>query len=376
MTVLVAAAGVALRPRRGFAVGALAAIASNFFLGQGPHTPWQMLAWGGCGLLASLLRPLLRRRHWRSRRSCSCSGFAFGTLMDLWLWVAFYPHTEAALLARLAAGFRSNVALAAGNVVLALAVGPARVAGACSSALRAPLPDGGRVGVKLLAALLAGARWRRPPATTSRHSSARTEASATRRSRPGRRWGWWRPAPSLAKQPRTSRVRSRPTRPTRQLVAMARAAAGDRPDDLLPRLRAYRHGKLVNATIWTILALRQAGDPCAGARDRPARRRSLERRLAVAGRRGGGRERHGRGDPGAPRRGGGGRPIDRGVAFLRRHQNADGGFRLTLDRGSDTQSTAWAIQGLLPAAAPEQRPSATWRGCAGRTAATATTPAT
>ena len=44
-----------------------------------------------------------------------------------------------------------------------------------------------------------------------------------------------------------------------------------------------------------------------------------------------------------------GRPIDRGVAFLRRHQNADGGFELTLDRGSDTQSTAWAIQALLAA---------------------------
>ena len=62
VTVIVAASGVALGPRRGFAVGALAAIASNFFLGQGPHTPWQMLAWGGCGLLAGLLRPLLRRR--------------------------------------------------------------------------------------------------------------------------------------------------------------------------------------------------------------------------------------------------------------------------------------------------------------------------
>ena len=31
------------------------------------------------------------------------------------------------------------------------------------------------------------------------------------------------------------------------LVAMARAAAGDRPDDLLPRLRAHRPGRLVNA---------------------------------------------------------------------------------------------------------------------------------
>ena len=50
VTVIVAASGVALGPRRGFAVGALAAIASNMFLGQGAHTPWQMLAWGGCGV--------------------------------------------------------------------------------------------------------------------------------------------------------------------------------------------------------------------------------------------------------------------------------------------------------------------------------------
>ena len=124
VTVIVAAAGVALGPRRGFAVGALAAIASNFFLGQGPHTPWQMLAWGGCGLLAG---PAARRScaaGSRSRPSRSCLGFAFGMLMDLWLWFAFYPHTEAALLARLAAGVPFNVAHAAGNVVLALVAGP------------------------------------------------------------------------------------------------------------------------------------------------------------------------------------------------------------------------------------------------------------
>jgi len=44
-----------------------------------------------------------------------------------------------------------------------------------------------------------------------------------------------------------------------------------------------------------------------------------------------------------------GRPIDRGVAFLRRHQNRDGGFELTRGRGSDAQSTAWAMQGLVAA---------------------------
>ena len=33
------------------AVGAIAAFVSNFFLGQGVRTPWQMLAWGACGVV-------------------------------------------------------------------------------------------------------------------------------------------------------------------------------------------------------------------------------------------------------------------------------------------------------------------------------------
>lgn len=123
VTVIVAASGVALGPRRGFAVGALAALTSNFFFGQGPHTPWQMLAWGGCGLVAGVARRLLLRRL-AFAAFCFALGFAFGALMDTWLWYGFYPHTEAALAARLAAGLPFNIAHAVGNVALALAVGP------------------------------------------------------------------------------------------------------------------------------------------------------------------------------------------------------------------------------------------------------------
>ena len=123
VTVMVAAAGVALGPRRGFAVGALAALASNFFLGQGPYTPWQMLAWGGCGVLGGLLRPLLRRRS-SFAAFCVVLGFAFGTTMDTWQWFTFYPHTSAALLSVLGQGFAFNVAHATGNLVLALVAGP------------------------------------------------------------------------------------------------------------------------------------------------------------------------------------------------------------------------------------------------------------
>ena len=48
-------AGVALGRRSGFMVGALAALVSNFFFGQGPWTPWQMYAWGLVGYGAGAL---------------------------------------------------------------------------------------------------------------------------------------------------------------------------------------------------------------------------------------------------------------------------------------------------------------------------------
>jgi iron complex transport system substrate-binding protein len=50
-----------------------------------------------------------------------------------------------------------------------------------------------------------------------------------------------------------------------------------------------------------------------------------------------------------------GTPVARAVAFLRSFQNRDGGFELTRGRGSDAQSTAWAIQGLVAAGAQPPR---------------------
>ena len=48
-------AGAVFGRRSGFLVGALAALVSNFFFGQGPWTPWQMYAWGLVGYLAGVL---------------------------------------------------------------------------------------------------------------------------------------------------------------------------------------------------------------------------------------------------------------------------------------------------------------------------------
>jgi energy-coupling factor transport system substrate-specific component len=123
VTVIVLAAGVALGARAGFAVGALAALVSNFYLGQGPWTPWQMLAWGGCGIVGAAAAPLLRRRLAFAVVAFAL-GFAYDALLDVWQWYSFYPHTWQAFAALWANGVWFDAAHATGNFVLALAAGP------------------------------------------------------------------------------------------------------------------------------------------------------------------------------------------------------------------------------------------------------------
>ena len=123
VTVITVAAGSALCMRAGIGVGATAALASNFFLGQGIWTPWQMLAWGGCGAVGALAAPLLRRRL-PFAVVCFVLGFAFSFLMDMWEWFSFYPHTWQAFAVQMARGLPFDLAHAGGNLVLALAAGP------------------------------------------------------------------------------------------------------------------------------------------------------------------------------------------------------------------------------------------------------------
>lgn len=54
-TALIVVAGVALGPEAGFLVGALSRFVLNFYVGQGPWTPWQMFCWGLLGFIAGLV---------------------------------------------------------------------------------------------------------------------------------------------------------------------------------------------------------------------------------------------------------------------------------------------------------------------------------
>jgi energy-coupling factor transport system substrate-specific component len=123
VTVIAIVAGASLGVRAGAATGALAALVSNFFLGQGIWTPQQMLGWGACGAIGALLGPFLRNR-WILAGVAGALGFAFSVMMDVWLWYGFAPHTSGALFAVVGRGLWFDVSHAVGNVMIALAAGP------------------------------------------------------------------------------------------------------------------------------------------------------------------------------------------------------------------------------------------------------------
>ncbi len=55
MAAIIMLGGIAFGAQTGFLIGSVSALASNLFFGQGPWTPWQMLAFGLGGFLAGLL---------------------------------------------------------------------------------------------------------------------------------------------------------------------------------------------------------------------------------------------------------------------------------------------------------------------------------
>jgi energy-coupling factor transport system substrate-specific component len=123
VTLIALVSGAALGLRAGVGVGMLAAFTSNFFLAQGPWTPYQMLGWGACGALGWVLAPWLRRRGTLAVIACVL-GLAFSSFMDVWEWFAFWPHDWRSFTLVLGRGFPFDVAHAIGNIALALAVGP------------------------------------------------------------------------------------------------------------------------------------------------------------------------------------------------------------------------------------------------------------
>ncbi|MGI6575725.1 MAG: ECF transporter S component [bacterium] len=105
-TFLVLVSGYVFGSVPGFMIGSLAAFASNFFLGHGPWTPWQMAAWGLVGVsggICSCYKGGLMR--WLLVLVAFVWGFLFGWILNFWHWLAFvYPLTFKSYLATVMAG--------------------------------------------------------------------------------------------------------------------------------------------------------------------------------------------------------------------------------------------------------------------------------
>jgi energy-coupling factor transport system substrate-specific component len=72
----------------GFLVGALSAVLSNFYFGQGPWTAFQMLSWGLIGLFAGIFSEKLLKSRTLLLIYGAMTGIAYSFIMDIWtvLW--------------------------------------------------------------------------------------------------------------------------------------------------------------------------------------------------------------------------------------------------------------------------------------------------
>jgi energy-coupling factor transport system substrate-specific component len=427
-TDIVLFAGYALGAAPGFAVGAIGAIASNVFLGQGPWTVWQMAAWGAVGIGGALLAWGTRGRELGRLELalwCGLAGFAFGAIMDVYQWTLAARQDLSTYLAISATSLPYNIAHAVGNVAFCLLIGPVFVRSLrryrrrfevtwAEPAVRRGVA-GGAVAAAVAALAVATALSLSPGATdaaaadgaTRPYAAAKPAAAGSPTARAAaylrraqNRDGGFGPAPKQASSPlmtgwatlglataglnprdqarkggksavdyaRAKSARSSDVGELQRTILVLRAARlsprrfGGR--DLAAKLRRQQaaDGSWKRNVAWTafgLLALRAAGDPAGGAQVAKAAgflegapapgggwgiapgaavadvddTGAVLQALAAAGR-----------GAGVAARG--------GVAYLRGAQAPDGGWGQLAGRTSNSQSTSWAVQGLVAARVP------------------------
>ena len=393
-TDIVLLTGYVLGGAPGFMVGAVAALASNLFFGQGPWTPWQMAGWGIAGLIGAGLARVYGRELGRVSLAIGCAGasLVFGAVMNVSMWITYSgDHSLDKLWFYFAGSFPFDVAHALGSLLFCLAFGPALVRALQRFRTRFEVtwkPAPAALVVALLALLVA--------APAERADAAVPHAAIRYLERAQNADGGFGPAPragstqmhtgwaalglaAAGKNPRdvargsnsaidymtanAAKLRGDLGERSRTILALHAAGLpagrlGGR--DLVGEIAREQEGNgsfagLVNTTAFAVLALRAAGR---GAGD-PAVRRGATY-IAGQANRDGGFNFAGKGGPsGADDTGAAlqalaaaGRADSKaaraGARWLARHQNADGGFSLQ-GGPSNAQSTAWAVQGLVAA---------------------------
>lgn len=102
----------------GFLVGALSAVLSNFYFGQGPWTAFQMLAWGMIGLFAGILSEKLLGSLPLLLLYGALTGIAYSFIMDIWTVLWYNQGFDIKLyLAALVSAVPYTVSYAVSNVL-------------------------------------------------------------------------------------------------------------------------------------------------------------------------------------------------------------------------------------------------------------------
>jgi Prenyltransferase and squalene oxidase repeat len=405
-------AGYALGGAPGFAVGALTGLVSNFWFGQGPWTPWQMVGWGLCGILGAALG-LGTRNAGRLGLAATCglAALMYGALLNFSLMASYGGGGELSLRYYGVLWGRAipfEIAHAGGNIAFALIAGPAivrmltrfrarfawRRVGTKPPAERDRGPGLGRavrggLTTVLVLALALGALISVGPASAKAASADASRAALWLRSQENADGGFGA-SPGDRSSPEIT-----------CWAMLALAAAGQNPLDVASGGHTpidYLRSHLDQVTspgdfARTILALESAGVEPRSFGGANLVAKLLDRRrqdgsyedwpgstafaaiaLRTAGATGGldrtlswlrsvQNEDGGWGDvPGSPSTPDGtgavmqalssdSKAVHRGLDYLRSHQHRGGGYALGGNGAVNTPSTAWAVQGILAAGA-------------------------
>ena len=127
-TYMIICSGYVFGPVAGFMVGAITALVSNFFLGQGPWTLYQMFAWGLAGVSAAYLKRFDLGKAWLIIFG-AIWGYLYGWIMNTWFWASFiYPLTFRTFLTYQLTSIWFDTFHALGNAIFLGAFGPKTIA--------------------------------------------------------------------------------------------------------------------------------------------------------------------------------------------------------------------------------------------------------
>ncbi|HHW46595.1 MAG TPA: ECF transporter S component [Clostridiales bacterium] len=110
----------------GFITGALAALVSNFYFGQGPWTPIQMLVWGLIGLLSGIIALPLKKSLVLRVLFGAFSGVLYTLIIELWtvIWLDGYFNIRRYLTLLVSSGWFTLMYLVSNVVFLLLLAKP------------------------------------------------------------------------------------------------------------------------------------------------------------------------------------------------------------------------------------------------------------